>query len=639
MPIAAGETTFEADPHTYATTGSYPISVTITGLDGILNGSTTASGSGAYMDDNGDVYVLGADNTNNTATLSQDATTGDLTVTLNGGTPAVFSGAASVVVRMPSGTDTISAAGINLPLTVYGGTGSDTITGGDGGNLIYGGSAGGNTIHAGAGDDTIYSAGNTANTITGASGNLTVYSGAGHDQITGGTGNNEIYGGAGGDNITCFGQNNWIQGGSGTDFIQAESGKDWIEGGSGGLFLTESGGNAVVHGGSGENYLAVGGTLDDVYGGSGPNYIYDEGTNDVIQGGTGPNYIYPNYDGADSLASIAVKDSNNNPTFDGTIDDNGNPYTGDDQEDPGYGGTWTFDELDSGARLVASAADTPLAVYATWNTSQLTPPAGKNWATDAVYKVYEVVNGVPVNPPLGTVPIDQKHDLPGHDSPITNDRPWTRLGVWNVPVGDTLEVTLSAASGDEICVGDVMIHAIWPTVSIAAANVTPNPKVVAANWGDYTDWRDACQGITVSVDGQGNRVPLQLSASIEPLYTLIHNASMNDWTAKLPSVSGLMFWNSQRDGTQLTAVDASDDLLNSPLTSYGTYDQTVWASADPNSSSTVDITNITFVLDPEGAKVAASVPANVAHVRTQTEFFGEELHVLCDGGISSYAAK
>ena len=182
VQIPAGQTTFDADPHTDLTTGSHTISVTISGPDGVLTGSTTATDSGAYMDDSGNVSVVGATGTNNTAVLSQDATTGDLTVTLNGGTPVVFSDVASVIVSMPGGNDTINAAGVDLPMTVYGGTGSDTITGGDGGNLIYGGSAGGNTIHAGAGDDTIYGEGSLANYIIGGSGNLTAYCGSGNDR-------------------------------------------------------------------------------------------------------------------------------------------------------------------------------------------------------------------------------------------------------------------------------------------------------------------------------------------------------------------------------------------------------------------------------------------------------------------------
>ena len=83
------------------------------------------------------------------------------------------------------------------------------------------------------------------------------------------------------------------------------------------------------------------------------------------------------------------------------------------------------------------------------------------------------------------------------DSPMPSDRPWLRLGVWNVGALDTLKVVLiddSYHEGDRLCVGDAMIHAIWPTVSIRSTSVTVNPK--AANANDYIDWVDACQGIS-----------------------------------------------------------------------------------------------------------------------------------------------
>ena len=64
-----------------------------------------------------------------------------------------------------------------------------------------------------------------------------------------------------------------------------------------------------------------------------------------------------------------------------------------------------------------------------------------------------------------------------------------------------------------------MIHAIWPVVSIRPTDVTVNAKVASANAGDYVDWVDVCQPIQVPLeDGQGDRVALQLQASIESLY-------------------------------------------------------------------------------------------------------------------------
>ena len=127
------------------------------------------------------------------------------------------------------------------------------------------------------------------------------------------------------------------------------SGNDWLYAGSGGTTTIYGGsGNEVIHGGSGTNYLNGGSGLDEIYGGSGTNYIYGNGAHDLLQGGTGANYIDPR--GGSGLASIEVKNDENQPTFDGTIDAEGDSYSGDCRAvgDPGYGGAvadWDFDNL------------------------------------------------------------------------------------------------------------------------------------------------------------------------------------------------------------------------------------------------------------------------------------------------------
>ena len=204
----------------------------------------------------------------------------------------------------------------------------------------------------------------------------------------------------------------------------------------------------------------------------------------------------------------------------------------------GYGGAvadWNFNNFNSGARLGA-ATSTPVAVYATWQSDGSFSP-GAQWAANAVYTVYDVT----ADTTLGALTVNQA-DAPLGQSPEPNDRLWTRLGVWDVPADDMIEVELSDGSytsGDMLCAGDVMIHAIWPTVSIRPANVTVNPNVASANAGDYVDWVDACQPINIPIEGQGDRVELQLQASIDPLYTDIQYASMSDWQYLLPAEPGV----------------------------------------------------------------------------------------------------
>ena len=105
----------------------------------------------------------------------------------------------------------------------------------------------------------------------------------------------------------------------------------------------------------------------------------------------------------------------NPPTFDGTIDSNGHSYTGDyqavDPSDPGYGGLWTFDNFNSGARrrghidsrggLRHLAEHGHIAVR-------------RALVRNAVYTVYDLTADIT----LGTTspPINQA-DPPGNDSP------------------------------------------------------------------------------------------------------------------------------------------------------------------------------------------------------------------------------
>ena len=147
-------------------------------------------------------------------------------------------------------------------------------------------------------------------------------------------------------------------------------------------------GNEVIHGGAGDNILYGGSGQDEIYGGTGPNWMYGNGADDILQGGSGgsdENYIDPR--GGSGLAGIEVKNDENQPTFDGTMDANGNSYLGDYRAvDPGYQGggsaaggcvgvvDWTFYGVDSGVRLGEDEV-TPLAVYVNWKPGAALRPA------------------------------------------------------------------------------------------------------------------------------------------------------------------------------------------------------------------------------------------------------------------------
>ena len=217
-------------------------------------------------------------------------------------------------------------------------------------------------------------------------------------------------------------------------------------------------------------------------------------------------------------------------------------------------------------------------------------------------------------PPLGSI-IVRQGTSPVNTSPETNDRPWALLGVFNVTVGDTIEVELSGAdttivSGDVLCAGDVMIHPLWVTVTSRAVGVTVNPLVPTANAGDYLDWVDAYQGFGVPVEGSGNRLQLNVSATIDPLYSSAPDWDCEawDWSTEMASVHGVYFF---ADSDRATAW------AGGAITPGTTYTSTVWVSTNPSSLPANPFT-IAFEADaPPGPgdaevnsqKSAATVPA------------------------------
>jgi hypothetical protein len=124
----------------------------------------------------------------------------------------------------------------------------DTISGGDGADLIYGDSVYGDSVIArGPGD--------AGDMINGGAGNDTVYGGAGNDSIDGGADNDTVDGGEGDDTIA---------GGTGDDSVDGGAGSDSISGGDGADSLTGGDGNDILLGGAGTDSL-TGGDGDDFF--------------------------------------------------------------------------------------------------------------------------------------------------------------------------------------------------------------------------------------------------------------------------------------------------------------------------------------------------------------------------------------
>ena len=173
-----------------------------------------------------------------------------------------------LVIWGASGNDTITVADdIEIPASLYGQDGNDTLAGGAGNDLINGG----------AGDDTLIGS-EGADRLFGASGMDSLYGGFGDDSLYGGKDNDELYGDDGHDYLAGHAGEDMLFGGRGNDRLLGGLGNDRLSGGEN---------NDVVNGGAGDDLIFGGKGNDKLYGGFGADFVTGDAGEDLIVGGIG----------------------------------------------------------------------------------------------------------------------------------------------------------------------------------------------------------------------------------------------------------------------------------------------------------------------------------------------------------------
>ena len=191
------------------------------------------------------------DVTDNSGNNTITGNMGDNLIEVTGGTDVAHGGL---------GTDRLFVDYSNATLSVIGT--AVNITDGGGHAVTFDGFEN-FTIFTGSGNDT----------ITVGDGMNIVRTGDGDDTITVGNGQNSVDAGSGNDTVTAGDGGNHIWGGFGNDTLSAGSGNDYINGGLGDDTLTGGGGNDTLGGRSGNDTISGGAGNDDLIGGAGSNTL------------------------------------------------------------------------------------------------------------------------------------------------------------------------------------------------------------------------------------------------------------------------------------------------------------------------------------------------------------------------------
>ena len=240
------------------------------------------------------------------------------------------------------GNDDLVDVNLDLPATIAGGAGNDSITYSGGPARIEGnagsdtltGSGSGDTLVGGDGDDSLAGAGGN-DLLEGGAGNDTLNGGAGDDTLSGGSGGDLFIGGDGTDlldlsgrtadlNVSLDGNDNDSEAGEGdnvgtdVEVIIGGSGNDVIFATGSGTYRFVGGpGNDTLFGAAGNDTLEGGDGDDEMSGGAGTN-AFDGGTgNDTVNISDADNDLDgSDYQGAEGTDTLDFTARSGNLTLD-----------------------------------------------------------------------------------------------------------------------------------------------------------------------------------------------------------------------------------------------------------------------------------------------------------------------------------
>ena len=309
--------------------------INATGGEAVTVRSSTATPPRVEVLSNGvRLNTLTATLPTNLAVLNITGGDGNNAINLSAVTAATFGAGLRILVNGGNGNDTITGSP-DVPNSLLGGDGLDTITGGSRNDTLVGGD-GNDSVIGGLGDDSL-SGGNGTDRIDGGVGNDSIDGGDGPDVLLGNIGNDTILGAAGNDSLQGGAGNDVLNGGSGLDTLMGEADNDSLLGGLdndsllGGLGLDTLSGDAgndilqgeadndSLDGGDGNDSLLGGDGNDNANGALGNDTVIGEIGNDTLFGGGGNDGLFG--DSSDplviGLGNDSLKGNSGNDTLNG----------------------------------------------------------------------------------------------------------------------------------------------------------------------------------------------------------------------------------------------------------------------------------------------------------------------------------